>query len=105
MTPVSSSWLRPRWLFSRRAVIATLHRGTGLQPSDWRSLPGKEAKPMPLDRDCPLAVRILQKNLAASELDVLFAEALPQAAQTCFTREGQAVVGELGIELTLKERG
>lgn len=95
----------PRWLFSRRAVIATLHRGTGLQPSDWRSLPGKEAKPMPLDRDCPLAVRILQKNLAASELDVLFAEALPQAAQTCFAREGQAVVGELGIELTLKERG
>lgn len=94
----------PRWMFSRRTAIAALHRGTGMRSPDWRSLPGKDAKPMPLDRECPLAVRIFQKNLAIGELDVMFAEALPDPTQTCFVQGGQAVVGELGIELTLKER-
>jgi Lantibiotic dehydratase, N terminus len=95
----------PRWIFSKRTVMAALHRGADLQLPDWRSLPGKDAKPMPLDRECPLSVRIFQKNLAVSAPDVLFTEALPAPAQTCFSREGQAVAGELGIELTLKERG
>ena len=70
---------------------------------DWRSLPGKDAKPMPLDRECPLAVRIFQKNLAIGELDVVLAEALPDPTQTCFTQDRRAVVGEFGIELTLKD--
>ncbi len=93
----------PRWMFSRRTAIPALHRGAGMQSPDWRSLPGKDAKPMPLDTACPMTVRIFQKNLAVGDLDVVFAEALPDPTQTCFEQGGHAVVGELGIELTLKE--
>ena len=94
----------PRWMFSKRTAIPALHRGAGMQSPDWRSLPGKDAKPMPLDTACPMAVRIFQKNLAVGDLDVVFAEALPDPTQTCFEQGGHAVVGEFGIELTLKER-
>lgn len=94
----------PHRVYVRRARIAALHRDDdGDRRSDWRAMPGKEAKPMPLDRDCPLTVRILQKNLGIGTLDVVFSEALPDPFETRFRREGRAVVGEFGIELTLRE--
>lgn len=92
----------PRRLFGRRTSIASLHPEAEARLPDWRSLHGKNTKPMPLDRDCPLMVRIFQKNLAIGALDVVFAEALPDPSRTPFAVGGEPVVGEFGIELTLK---
>lgn len=95
--------LPPR-VFSRRARVASLYRDAAEAPrADWKAMPGKEAKPMPLDRDCPLMVRIFQKALGGSALDVVFSEALPDPFQTPFRRDEAPVVGEFAIELSLRE--
>lgn len=92
----------PRMVFGRRTTIPSLHPDADARLPDWRSLQGKDTKPMPLDRECPLAVRIFQKNLAIGALDVMFVEALPDPLRTAFAFDGQPVVGEFGIELTLR---
>ena len=90
----------PRYLFVRRAL---------LQDETWDDLAwesrlkvpgGKIGKPMPLDRDCPLSVQLLQKELANSTLAVAFTEALPSPDQYLYSRGTETVVAELGIELS-----
>ncbi len=92
----------PRYLFFQRLTIAARWSpdSSDDRTHTWPSV--RLAKPMPLDRECPVAVQILQRSLAASELDVLFTEALPDGQQTGLYRAGEMVVGELGFELTLK---
>ena len=90
----------PRYLFVRRAMLQDEARDDLALESRLRVPGGKIGKPMPLDRDCPLSVQLLQKELANSPLAVVFAEALPSPDQYLYSRGGEPVVAELGIELS-----
>jgi hypothetical protein len=57
-------------------------------------------KPIPLDRLDPLAMLIVQKEIAKTDRDFIFVEALPNP-DDCFVRRGdEPAIAELGIELT-----
>lgn len=95
----------PRHVFVRRASLPGEPRDASTA-GDRVSVPGgKAGKPMPLDRDCPLAVHLFQKDLASSDLAVVLAEALPSPDQYVFSRGGAPVVAELGIELSFIATG
>jgi len=90
----------PRSLFYQRQRLRALRRdddGPSRREMNWVRL----AKPLPLDRHCTIAVRALQRSLAASDLDLVLAEALPDAGDTVFSHDGTPVTGELGVELSL----
>lgn len=90
----------PRYLFVRRAVLQGEARDDLALEGRLKVPGGKVGKPMPLDRDCPLSVQLLQKELVNSTLAVAFSEALPSPDQYLYTRGGEPVVAELGIELS-----
>ncbi len=90
----------PRYLFVRRALLQDEVRDDLALESRLKVPGGKIGKPMPLDRDCPLSVQLLQKELVSSTLAVVFSEALPSPDQYLYARGNEPVVAELGIELS-----
>ena len=90
----------PRRLFFQRHSFANLRRFP-TEALDAAAPARRATKPMPLDRDNPLEVALLQRSLAASALDVAFFEALPDGTDGQVLRGAEAFTAELGIELTL----
>jgi hypothetical protein len=91
----------PRHLFFQHRAIAG-----GLSNRPVASAPGSPpppaaAKPMPLDRHCPLSVLLFQRSLAARDMDVVLVEALPGPDEDSIRMAGEPVAGELGIEMTV----
>lgn len=90
----------PRHLFAGRH----LSQVDAMQPMPETSDRGSArriVKPMPLDRWSPLAVVVLQREVAANDGSIVFVEALPNVDQTVVTRGGRQVVSEYAVELTM----
>jgi hypothetical protein len=92
----------PERMFYRFAAV-TAFQAEGTSPSSVSPTP-RQDKPMPLDRAAPALVRLFQKDLKSNGLDVLFSEALPDFGQSVFVRDGEPIIGELGLELTVSSR-
>lgn len=88
----------PRFLFASRRRAG---RGDSDGPSTDRQSDMRPIKPLPLDRSSPLAVLLLQKEIASSHAPIAFVEALPNADQTVVTRHGRACVSEYALEITM----
>jgi hypothetical protein len=88
----------PRFLFASR-------RRAGRTETDTRAVPDSRArraiKPLPLDRWSPLAVLLLQREIATDAGEIALVEALPRPDQTAVTRHGQPVVAEYAFEMSM----
>lgn len=92
----------PERMFYRFAAVAAF-RPIG-DASQTMAASARQDKPMPLDRASPELLRLFQKDLKSTTLDVLFSEALPDFSQSIFARDGDSIIGEIGLELTVSSR-
>lgn len=86
-------------VFVRKYAPAAL--GDDIEEENWGKPAGKSGKPMPLDFDCPISVLSFQKDLIRTSDQIVFTEALPSPDQFVSTRNGEPVVSELGLEVTM----
>ncbi len=92
----------PERMFYRFATVAAFQETDAAIPNG--SSTPRQDKPMPLDRASPALLRLFQRDLKSNPLDVLFSEALPDFGQSVFVRDGERIIGELGLELTVSSR-
>lgn len=92
----------PERMFYRFATVVAFRDADAVITN--RSPTPRQDKPMPLDRASPALVRLFQRDLKGNPLDVLFSEALPDFGQSVFIRDGEPIIAELGLELTVNSR-
>lgn len=90
----------PRHNFFQRKDLGASNSDESADRSRMRKVQ-RLTKPLPLDRHCPIDVRILQRSLGSSDLPVQFVEALPGPGEGGARLGNETVTAEFGIELAL----